>query len=131
MIGVDTNVLLRYLAQDDTTQSPIVNRLFARLTKAEPGYISLVVLAEAVWVMRRSLRVPNDEVADAIERLLQLEELVVQNADEVHHAMLAMREETSSFADALIAELGAWAGCRFTYTFDSKASRQSAFRRLE
>jgi predicted nucleic-acid-binding protein len=131
MIGLDTNVLLRFLTQDDPVQSPIATGVFRRFTAEMPGYLCLVVLVESVGVMRSSMRLRAGEIADAIEGLLQLEWLILQNADEVHFAMLALREGTASFEDALIGELSAWAGCKFTYTFDVKASRRNFFRRLE
>ena len=130
MIGIDANVLIRFLTQDDPVHSPIATRLFHRFTETEPGYISLIALAEAVWVMKRTLRVPTEEIADAIEMLLRTKSVLVQSSNQVYYAMVSMREGTGSFADALIAELGEWAGCEFTYTFDVKASRLQAFRQL-
>lgn len=50
MIGLDTNVLVRYLAQDDPTQSPRATEIIEQeISKEKPGYISSVVLVETVW----------------------------------------------------------------------------------
>ena len=69
----------------------------------------------------------NRDIATAIERLLQVEVLAVENEQEVFTAMVALKQGRGSFADALIAELGAWVGCTRTLTFDQKAARLPAF----
>jgi predicted nucleic-acid-binding protein len=124
MIGLDTNVLIRYLVQDDPTQSARVTAIVEkRLTPANPGFVSTVVIVEAVWVLERVYRLARDQVADAIERILQIDVLIVENEAEVFTAMAALRDGLGSFADAMIAALGAKAGCSHTLTFDRAALR--------
>lgn len=131
MIGIDTNVLVRYLAQDDPAQSPRATRLFEQeLTPAEPGFVSLVALVETVWVLDRSYGLTSLEIAAVVERMLQADSLVLQNEQEVYTAMVALRSGNSSFADALIGALGAWSGCSFSVTFDRRATRLKEFRLL-
>ena len=128
MIGVDTNVLVRYLTQDDALQSARATRIFEQtLTATEPGFISLVTLAETVWVLERSYGLSALEVAAIIERILQAETLVVQNEQEVFTAMCLLKSGNASFSDALIGALGTWAGCRSTLTFDRRAARLAGF----
>lgn len=123
------NVLVRYLAQDDPLQSSRATRLFEqRLTDEEPGFISLVTLVETVWVLDRAYRLSMAEIAAAIERLLQADTLIVQNEQQVFTAMIALKSGKASFADALIGAVSAWAGCRYTLTFDRKAARLEEFR---
>ena len=124
MIGLDTNVLVRYLAQDDPLQSPKATELIERrLTEREPGFISLVAMAETVWVFDRLYRLTGGEISNAVERMLQADTLVIQNEQEVFAAMIALRTGTGSFADALIGGLARWAGCEVTFTFDKKAAK--------
>jgi predicted nucleic-acid-binding protein len=124
MIGLDTNILVRYLAQDDPVQSPKATEILERrLTKKQPGFVSLVAMVETVWVLDRAYNVPPIEIAAAVERMLQTEVLVVENEQEVFTAMIALKERRGSFADALIAALGARAGCSYTLTFDEGPPR--------
>ena len=131
MIGLDTNVLVRYLTQDDPIQSPKATRLIERgLTEADPGFVSVVTMAETVWVLDRAYGLADDDIAAAIERALQTDVLVVESEQEVFTAMIALKEGRGSFADALIGALGAKAGCSRTLTFDRKALRLAAFELL-
>jgi len=129
MIGLDTNVLVRYLTQDDPVQSHKANEIIERrLTPANPGFLSVVTMAETVWVLERAYGLNAQEIAAAVERILQVEVLVVENEQEVFAAMMALKQGQGAFADALIAELGTRAGCSHTLTFDKKALRLPAFR---
>ncbi|HEY7838186.1 MAG TPA: type II toxin-antitoxin system VapC family toxin [Terriglobales bacterium] len=123
MIGLDTNVLVRYITQDDPAQAAKAAALLESLTAAEPGFISLVVTAELAWVLERTYRLGRGPLAAVVERLLQTETLRVQNDTEVFAAMLEMRHGHADFADALIAALARSAGCRHTATFDRRALR--------
>jgi predicted nucleic-acid-binding protein len=128
MIGLDTNILVRYLAQDDAIQSPKATQIIERrLTAEEPGFISLVTMVETVWVLDRIYCLPAQKTAAAIERMLQADTLVIQNEQEVFTAMMMFRVGRGSFSDALIGTLGAWAGCVSTLTFDRKAARIPGF----
>jgi predicted nucleic-acid-binding protein len=128
MTGLDTNVLVRYLAQDDPIQSPAANQVIEkRLTEASPGFISVVAMVETVWVLDRAYGLAPTQIADAIERILQADALVVENEQEVFAAMTALRDGRGEFADALIGARGARAGCSRTLTFDRKAARLAGF----
>lgn len=84
-------------------------------------------MVEAVWVLDRVYGLSAREIAAAIERILQVEVLVVENEQEVFSAMVALKQGRGAFADAVIAELGSRAGCHHTLTFDKKALRVSSF----
>ncbi len=127
MIGLDTNILVRYLIQDDPRQSHAATRIIEELTEDNPGFISIAALVETAWVLDRAYGVSAPEVAAVIERLLQTDILVVENEQEVFTAMIALKEGRGSFADALIATLGSKAGCSRTLTFDQKALRLDGF----
>ena len=128
MIGLDTNILVRYLTQDDPIQSPKANEIIERrLTEANPGFVSIVAMAEIVWVLDRAYGLGAREIAAAVERILQTEVLAVENEQEVFTALIALRAGQGSFSDALIAALGARMGCSLTSTFDQKALRLPGF----
>jgi predicted nucleic-acid-binding protein len=128
MIGLDTNILVRYFAQDDPVQSPAATEIIEhRLAEEGPGFISVVAIVETVWVLHRAYGLSSLEVADAIERILATDVLLVENEQEVFAAMVALKNGSGSFADALIAELGARAGCAHTLTFDRRALRLAGF----
>jgi predicted nucleic-acid-binding protein len=128
MIGLDTNVLVRYFTQDDPVQSPRATELIeARLDENEPGFVSVVAMVELAWVLERVYGLTDQELAAIIERLLQAPVLVVENEIEVFAASTALKEGRGDFADALLGELGRKAGCSVTYTFDRRASRLPHF----
>jgi predicted nucleic-acid-binding protein len=124
MIGLDTNVLLRYLVQDDPVQSPRATDIITRrLTEEEPGFVSLVTILEVVWVLKSLYKRSRQEVANDIEMVLAADTLEVQNEQEVYHAVVALRNGIGTFEDALIGSLGIWRGCSVTLTFDEKAAQ--------
>jgi predicted nucleic-acid-binding protein len=128
MIGLDTNVLVRYLTQDDPVQSPKAAEMIERcLTEQNPGFISIVAMVETVWVLDRAYRLAAHRIAAALERMLQADTFVVENEQEVFTAMIALKKG-HSFADAIITALGAKAGCSFTLTFDRKALHLPGFK---
>jgi predicted nucleic-acid-binding protein len=128
MIGLDTNVLVRYIVQDDPVQSRRATEILEhRLDDDNPGFISIVAMAETVWVLERAYRLPTEDVVAAVERVLQADVLVVENEQEVFAAMTALEEGLGSFADALLGALGAKAGCSATLTFDRRALRLPDF----
>ena len=128
MIGLDTNIIVRYLTEDDPVQSRKASELIdGRLTEQYPGFVSVVAMVEIVWVLDRSYKFTPREISAAVERLLQIDVLIIQNEQEIFTAMTVLKHERGSLADALIAELGRHAGCRRTLTFDHKAARLPEF----
>lgn len=125
MIGLDTNVLVRYIAQDDPKQSPRANRLIEGLTAEEPGFISVVALVELVWVLAACYHLKRDQLAQAIEGVLRAKEFVVDRAGEVAQALRLFRAGSADFADCLIARTGSSAGCSATFTFDAGAAKSA------
>lgn len=125
MIGLDTNVLLRFLAQDDPTQSPRATELIEnRLTIENPGFVSLVCVLEIAWVLASLYKRSPAQIADHVEMILAADTLEVQNEQEVYQAVIALRNGSGSFEDALIGALAAWRGCPATLTFDQNAAKR-------
>jgi predicted nucleic-acid-binding protein len=96
-------------------------------SEQDPGFISVVAMAETASVLERAYGLADADIARAIERTLQADSLVVESEQEVFTAMIALKEGRGSFADALIGALCAKAGCPRTLTFDRKALRLSGF----
>ena len=129
MIGLDTNILIRYLTQDDPIQSPKAREIIERrLTEEKPGFVSIVAMLETVWVLERGYGLTTHEIVAAVERMLQTDVLVVENEQEVFTAMIGLKDGQGSFADAVIAARGARMGCSCTLTFDRKALRLAGFK---
>jgi predicted nucleic-acid-binding protein len=125
MIGLDTNVLLRYLAQDDPTHSPRATEIVEqRLTEQEPGFVSLVTILEVAWVLKSLFKRSRQEIANDIEMILAADTLDVQNEQEVYDAVVSLRNGIGTFEDALIGALGVWKGCSATLTFDEDAAKR-------
>lgn len=122
MIGLDTNVLVRFLVRDDVEQAERARVLIEGRRAEDPGFISLIVLVELTWVLRRTYDISASDVTAVIARLLDASCFVLQEADLVRRAL----RSTAELADVLIAELGSAAGCRTTVTFDRLASRHPA-----
>jgi predicted nucleic-acid-binding protein len=128
MIGIDTNVLVRYITQDHPVQSrQAAEFIERRLTPQNPGYVSVIAMAETAWVLERAYGLSDRSLAAAIERILQIDVFVVENEQEVFAAMIALKARRGSFADALIGALDAKAGCSATVTFDKGALRLPGF----
>jgi predicted nucleic-acid-binding protein len=128
MVGLDTNVILRYLLQDDPKQTRLANRIIEQvLSDRNPGLISLVTILEIVWVLRSLLKQTPTEIATHLEHLLAADSFEVQNEQQVFKAAFALKRGTGEFEDALIGALNAWTGCPHTLTFDKSALRMPYF----
>lgn len=129
MIGIDTNLALRYLLKDDKLQTAKAEHILEHtLTENGPGFISLVTVLEMIWVLESVYKFSAQEIVSAIEQLIQAEALFVQNEREVYQALQLVKNAQGTFNDALVAALGQWAGCSHTLTFDRKACRLPGFK---
>jgi predicted nucleic-acid-binding protein len=127
MIGLDTNIIVRYIMGDDPVQTSKAVRIIERHTEQDTAFISLASVLETVWVLQSVYKLSNQQVAQAVERMLQVETITVQNETEVSAAAHALKTGRGSFEDALIGALGVTAGCESTLTFDRKAARLHGF----
>lgn len=129
MIGLDTNVLVRYLTQDDAKQAAIATRLIEReLSAAQPGFVSLVVLVEVCWVLQRLYAATQSEVLATVEDLLQSAQFVIEQRQAVQATTQQMRSRAAvkvGFTDVLIVEIGKAQGCEQTLSFDKGAVRSA------
>ncbi|WP_082358730.1 type II toxin-antitoxin system VapC family toxin [Bosea sp. AAP35] len=128
MIGLDANILLRVLLDDDAVQSPMARELLAKLTPEQAGYINLVVLMEVVWTIRTRFKGKPDHLHAALETLLSGAAYVVQSRNEVVAALSLAKAGRYGFADALIGYLNQRADCGATWTFDHGAPYEAGFK---
>jgi predicted nucleic-acid-binding protein len=124
MIGLDTNILVRFLVGDDPGQSRTAERLIkSRCTVEAPGWINRIVLCELVWVLEGAYGYARAMIAEVVQHLLQTAELEFDDVEMIWQALRAYRDRGSDFADAMIVRGNLDAGCENTYTFDKRMSR--------
>lgn len=123
MIGLDTNVLVRYIMQDDVRQSPLATRIFESLTAESPGFLPLVAMVELAWVLSSAYELSRSQLVEAFEALLRTRELVVDRGEIVWKGLRLWQRSGGDFADCLIACSAEAAGCTKTVTFDRGAAR--------
>jgi predicted nucleic-acid-binding protein len=127
MKGVDTNVLIRYLVQDEPLQGRKAAAFITKECSADsPGLINRIVLCEVVWVLETAYRYARSQVAQALDRILRTSQFEIEDHQD---AWSALREYQAGgdFADALIAAVNRRLGCDYTVTFDRGAARSSGF----
>lgn len=123
MIGLDTNVLLRYIVRDDAAQARAASRVIeGRCSKDLPGHVSQVVFAELAWVLGRGYGYAKAEVVKVLAAILTSAELRVQEAALAWAALRAYESGQADFADYLIGAVNASCGCETTVTFDKHAA---------
>jgi predicted nucleic-acid-binding protein len=127
VIGLDTNVLIRYATLDDPSQAAIAEQVIESLSPENPGYVSQIALVESVWVLRRLFDADDASISVFVERLLGSRDLVVENSDAARRALLETRGGLE-FTDAVLAQAGLAAGCDHTVTFDKRAARVEGMR---
>lgn len=128
MVGIDTNVLVRFLVRDDEVQFTKANRLIGRAAGArEAVFVSLLVLLECEWVLRSQYGLKNTDIMDAISGLLDAVEIQFEDEPAIEESLFIWKDVAADFADCLIGAHNRRLGCRATATFDAKALKQPAF----
>jgi predicted nucleic-acid-binding protein len=125
MIGLDTNVLVRYVMQDDAKQAAQATRLVESFSADDPGFVSIVSIVELGWVLSSSYELTRAQVAEGLDALLHTKEIIVDRAEHVIKALRVFKSGNADFADCLIASGSADAGCSATMTFDQRAAKSA------
>ncbi len=125
MIGLDTNVLVRYIMQDDVKQSAKATELIESLGSDNPGYITMVSVVELYWVLTTSYGLTGLQAAQAFEAILRTKQFLVERPDQVMRALRVFGDGRADFADCLIERSASAAGCEQTMTFDVKAAKHA------
>ncbi|MFZ1389775.1 MAG: type II toxin-antitoxin system VapC family toxin [Thiolinea sp.] len=131
MKAVDTNVLVRFLVQDDEAQSKIVNALLteAELSK-QPLFVSSLVVLEMIWVLQSSYQVPRETILLSIDELLSMSALVFQESSVVRDFIAQAQNNSFDLSDLLIGQTAAAVACETTLTFDKKAAKSVFFTKI-
>jgi len=122
VIGLDTNILIRYLTQDDELQSEIATRFIEKELNIEnQGFVSLIVLVEIVWVLMRCYGQTKSDLHPVINQLLTTKQFQIEQTDNAFKALRLWQQAKGDFSDALIVVLAQDNDCTYTLTFDKKA----------
>ncbi len=132
MIGLDTNVLVRYLVQDDPVQSSLATRCIeGEIERGEVLHLALITLCELVWVLSRAYRYEKSRIREVLAGLLQSPDIHLRDHATVWLAFEDWCEGEADFADCLVARLNAAQGCATTLTFDRAAARNGRMTLLQ
>ncbi len=128
MIGLDTNIIVRVLVQDDPAQLRRIQKTLEKeCSEKNPGLLNSIVLVETVWVLESAYRYGRADIAHAVETLLQIREFDIQCQDEAWEALTHYRNGNADFADVYLAAINRKLGCTSTLTLDKKAARVALF----
>jgi predicted nucleic-acid-binding protein len=129
--GVDTNILVRYLVADDPAQFRDAAWFIEHeCSPHDPAFVNRVVLAELVWVLESSYKLPRSAVVRALRLLLYTDQLSFEHVEDAR-AALTEYEDGAGFSDSLIAAANTRLGCEYTATFDRGAHRRTGFRLIK
>ena len=128
MIGLDTNVLVRYIVQDDERQSKAATRLIeSKCTPDDPGLVSSIVQCELTWVLARGYRYPRETVSRVLRRILSVQELRAEDPESAWRAVRLFEQGKADFADYLIGISNRKNKAEVTFTFDERAGESDLF----
>jgi predicted nucleic-acid-binding protein len=131
MTGLDTNVLVRYIVQDDTAQSEKANHCIERAIREEEAlFINRLVLCELVWVLSRAYRFSKETIVGLLEKILVTSQFEIEDKNIVWRALSKYKDGGADFADCLIGEVNSAAGCVGTLTLDVSAGQLATFEML-
>jgi predicted nucleic-acid-binding protein len=128
MLGLDTNVLVRFLVRDDEAQFETARKLIEReLAAGRRVFVSQLVLLETEWVLRSRYSLPKSLILEAISGLLAAVDVRFEDEQAIEEALFIWKDASADFADCLIGARNRRLGCRATATFDLKASKLPGF----
>lgn len=123
MIGLDTNVLVRYIMQDDAKQAALATKLIEGLSEDTPGFITLVSIIELTWVLESAFELNRSQIVEVFQRIMSVDVFKLDRAGVVQSALRTYSIGKADFADCLIERLSSHAGCERTMTFDRNAAK--------
>ena len=131
MIGLDTNVLVRYITQDDKRQAALANSLIESLDDASPGFVTLVTVVELSWVLESVYNFTRQQFAEVLQTLMAVDTIKLDRSAVVASALRTYAVSKADFSDCLIERLSASAGCLKTMTFDKAAAKMAGMVLIE
>lgn len=131
MIGLDTNVLVRHLVQDEPSQSRKATHVITKqCTRDDPGFVNRVVLCELVWVLESAYGYPKDTIVAVLEKLLQTTQLKIEDPQTAWTAFRMYQTGKADFADCLLGATNRLRGCDETVSFDQAVGKLDGLRLL-
>ena len=128
MIGIDTNILVRYITQDDQQQSKKASHFIeTQLTKESPGIISKIVLCELAWVLSTAYTYPKKQIAEVIQQILITQEFLIEDSENAFKALKLYQNKSAGFADCFLAQTHQVIGAEYTISFDKKGLKSKLF----
>ncbi|HLX22698.1 MAG TPA: type II toxin-antitoxin system VapC family toxin [Usitatibacter sp.] len=132
MIGLDTNVIVRYITQDEPRQSAAATRLMEKvLAPDNPGFVSLITVCEVAWVLAECYDADSGRIRAVVEGLLGTKQIEVESAELVWKALRAWEGSAAGLSDALIAQVAVAGGASKVVTFDKAAAKLPLFELLD
>lgn len=132
MKGIDTNILVRYLTQDDAKQAKLAEQAIRHaVASGEALYINLIVLCETAWVLDRAYHLSRQDIAATLEHILRVQQFEIESKATVWLALADYQAGKADFADCLIGVRNRDAGCTATLTLDRAASSLATFEMLK
>lgn len=131
MIGLDTNVLVRYLTQDDPAQArKATQAIESGVAKGEEFFIADIVVCELVWVLEDAYGYTRTDIADAIDKVLRVSRFNFQNKTVLWAAFEDYQRGRGDLSDHLVGQISQQSGCEYTLTFDTGLKSNRLFRML-
>lgn len=131
MMGLDTNVLVRYILQDDPTQSAAATTFIeSACTVVSPGFVCHIVLVEVVWVLEQGYGYDKESILTVLKQISATAELALETPHLVRQTIQTFANGNAGFADCLLSAINRHNGCEDTVTFDKKAAKLADFRLL-
>lgn len=127
MKGLDTNVVLRLLLEDDPTQAARARAAVRRESSPEKCWVNRIVLCEVVWVLESAYKYRREQIGDAVQALLLSDDLALEQRDVVRSALYVFRTSRADFSDCLLGMSNGLRGCERTLTFDRRAAELDEF----
>ena len=128
MIGVDTNILVRYLTQDDIEQAEVAGQIFDNYASSHNSlFINNIVMCELIWVLEKGYKYNKEEISNVIKQILSTEEFAFEKQELLWLALNQYTKYDLDFSDALIAEINHQFGCSKTLTFDQAEAKAGNF----
>ena len=132
MIGVDTNILVRYFTQDNLEQAQIVEQIIdTHATTPNSLFVNNIVMCELIWVLERGYKYSKEEISKVIKQMLSTEEFTFEKQELLWLALNQYNQNKLDFSDALIGELNKEYGCSETLTFDQATIKDNNFKLAE
>ncbi len=131
MNAIDTNVLVRYIVQDDALQASLATKLIESFDEKNPVLINHLVLCETLWVLTYTYKYTREELVPLLKQILSTSNFEIPQTSLVWKAIYNYESGTADFSDCLICQTNSHLGASTTWTFDKNASKHDLFQLLK